>query len=156
MTGSELNFENAGTAIEANVPYLVYSPYNFGQLTVTLPNRHIVVGNTVTSTGAGYEFAGVYQLTEVADGDYILGESDFLRSNGGNKVPAYRAYIKKTTGGADETRLSINIDGVATAIGTIDGVDVNANGAIYNMAGQQVKKAQKGLYIQNGKKMVVR
>ena len=31
-----------------------------------------------------------------------------------------------------------------------------ANGAIYNLAGQQVEKATKGIYIQNGKKFIVK
>ena len=31
-----------------------------------------------------------------------------------------------------------------------------ANGAIYNLAGQQVEKATKGIYIQNGRKFVVK
>ena len=157
LSGRVLDFEEVETAaIEANVPYLLYSPYNFGQLTLKLNNRHIEVGETITETGTGYEFAGVYQQIEVANGDYILGETDFLRSEGGNKVPAYRAYIKKTDVAIDEARLQISIDGVTTAINTVDGQSVNASDAIYNMAGQQVKKAQKGLYIQNGKKVVVR
>ena len=157
LSGRVLDFEEVETAaIEANVPYLLYSPYNFGQLTFKLNNRHIEVGETITETGTGYEFAGVYQQIEVANGDYILGETDFLRSEGGNKVPAYRAYIKKTDVAIDEARLQISIDGVTTAINTVDGQSVNASDAIYNMAGQQVKKAQKGLYIQNGKKVVVR
>ncbi len=157
LSGRVLDFEEVETAaIEANVPYLLYSPYNFGQLTFKLNNRHIEVGETITETGTGYEFAGVYQQIEVANGDYILGETDFLRSEGGNRVPAYRAYIKKTDVAIDEARLQISIDGVTTAINTVDGQSVNASDAIYNMAGQQVKKAQKGLYIQNGKKVVVR
>ncbi|MBO4827637.1 MAG: hypothetical protein J5506_10495 [Prevotella sp.] len=32
----------------------------------------------------------------------------------------------------------------------------NGNGAIYNIAGQQVRNAQKGVYIQNGKKFIVK
>ena len=39
-------------------------------------------------------------------------------------------------------------------------VNVNSNnvveGAIYNLRGQQVKNAQKGIFIQNGKKVVVK
>jgi hypothetical protein len=36
----------------------------------------------------------------------------------------------------------------------INGVNVNtANGAIYNIAGQRVSKAQKGIFIQDGRKV---
>ena len=39
----------------------------------------------------------------------------------------------------------------------INGVKVNTvNGAIYNIAGQRVSKAQKGIYIQDGRKVSVK
>jgi hypothetical protein len=48
-------------------------------------------------------------------------------------------------------------DGSYTAINGIDGDtnDSNAEG-IYNLSGQRVNKAQKGIYIQNGKKVLVK
>lgn len=48
----------------------------------------------------------------------------------------------------------ISING-QTSISTINN-DTKANGPIYNVAGQRVNKAVKGVYIQNGKKFVVK
>jgi hypothetical protein len=46
-------------------------------------------------------------------------------------------------------------DDTTTGIATVN-TSVNQNGTIYNLNGQKVTNAQKGLFIINGKKMVVR
>ncbi len=157
FTGDEnatLNFETA-TSIEPNVPYLLKATtatngvgeFKFNGVTVKAADE-------LTTAGTNYNFVGTYAALTVAEGDYILGENDFYRSAGGNKVKAYRAYIQKN-GGESQARLAIVIDGMATAIDAIDGKAIN-NAAIYNLAGQKVEKAQKGIFIQNGKKMVIK
>jgi hypothetical protein len=47
---------------------------------------------------------------------------------------------------------AFEIDGVVTAIKSVE--TQQADAAVYNMAGQRVMKAQKGLFIQNGKKVI--
>jgi hypothetical protein len=45
---------------------------------------------------------------------------------------------------------------VATGIEEISPASTTADGKVYNLAGQRVNKATKGLYIINGKKVVVK
>ena len=75
----------------------------------------------------------------------------FCLVNAASTVPAGKAYLLASDVPASARDLSIIFDGGATAI---DGVAVSEsnNGAVYNLQGQRVTKAQKGLYIQNGKK----
>ena len=50
-------------------------------------------------------------------------------------------------------------DGTYTALKGVEAdVEANANNAegIFNLSGQRVNKAQKGIYIQNGKKVLVK
>ena len=151
---TELKFTEA-TSIEPNVPYLLKATtatngvgeFKFNGVTVKAADE-------LTTTGTNYNFVGTYADLTVADGDYILGDDAFYRSNGGNHVKAYRAYIQKKSGD-NNARLTIFIDGKATAIDAIDGETIG-NADIYNLAGQKVKSAQKGVYIQNGKKFVVK
>ena len=63
-------------------------------------------------------------------------------------VPAGKCYLQ-----ADGAREFIGF-GDATGIKSVE--TVKANGAVYNLAGQQVKNAQKGVFIVNGKKAVVK
>ena len=63
-------------------------------------------------------------------------------------VPAGKCYLQ-----ADGAREFIGF-GDATGIKSVE--TVKANGTVYNLAGQQVKNAQKGVFIVNGKKAVVK
>jgi hypothetical protein len=62
-----------------------------------------------------------------------------------------QVFIEATTA-AD--RLNIVLEGEATAINGVATKAAENNGAIYNLNGVRVKSAQKGVYIQNGKKFV--
>ena len=103
---------------------------------------------------------GTYTATTIdGDNDYVLG------INGGvvgfyhwdsDNLGANRAYL--------DTPAASGVKGFAINWDFTDGIDamqvVNGqqtkDAAIYNLAGQRVQKAQKGIYIQNGKKMFVK
>lgn len=81
-------------------------------------------------------------LTDVPDGEY--------------EIKLYEISIS-TTGGvsvADTKEIVATLKVGETGINSIDADDVNA--PIYNVAGQRVSKAQKGIFIQNGKKIAVK
>ena len=90
-----------------------------------------------------------------ADGSqYILAEKEgavaFYLAQSGTTIAAGKAYIKSEAG---VKAFYFTEDGTTG----IDNVNVNANlneGAIYNIAGQRVSKAQKGIYIVGGKKIL--
>ncbi|MCR4919128.1 MAG: hypothetical protein K5928_04845, partial [Prevotella sp.] len=68
-------------------------------------------------------------------------------------VGANTAYISAQAGGS--SRMFIGFDGEATAIDGLAG-EKTVGGEIYNLQGQRVTKAQKGLYIIDGKKVMVK
>ena len=69
----------------------------------------------------------------------------------GDKVPAGKAYLNVSVPSGREF---IGFAEDVTAIKSIE--TVKADGAVYNLAGQQVKNAQKGVFIINGKKVIVK
>ena len=90
----------------------------------------------------------------------MLGETAFLKAKGGNALKAFRAYIQNQGDeyGSKEnaSKLNIVINGETTSIDAIDGKAIS-NDAIYNLNGVRMSgKLQKGIYIQNGKKIVVK
>ena len=69
-------------------------------------------------------------------------------------MAAYRAYLKKV--GASEAKIAFNFGGAI-----VDGIEAvellnNLSGNIYNLNGQKLQKAQKGINIINGKKVLVK
>jgi len=100
---------------------------------------------------------GVLVDTEVPAGSFVLlkGTSGvgFYCALNAFTVSANTAYIEKLDDGA-RTFIGFNLD-ESTGI---DGIAVEkmSNGEVYNLQGQRVVKAQKGLYIINGKKVLVK
>ena len=67
---------------------------------------------------------------------------------------AFKAYLPLTTGGSVNA-LRFNFDGETTAIETVE--TENANAPIYDLSGRRVLSTVKGgIYIQNGKKFIVK
>ena len=160
-----LNFVTA-SALAPHVPYLFKANAAKNISAQTISGRTITVStNSLKTAGTDYNFVGTYTpYAKDADAnpivigaDYVLGaDNNFHLTTVKNALKAFRAYIQANEATQEApARLRIVLDGEATAIEAIDGKVIN-NAAIYNLAGQQVKIAQKGIYIQNGKKVVVK
>ncbi len=68
-------------------------------------------------------------------------------------VRGFTAYLDIATAGANGVELVESTNGIENIEhGTLN----MENGAVYNLQGQRVNKAQKGVFIQNGKKVVVK
>ena len=151
-----INFNKvtSGT-ISANVPVLVKATAESDEQVFN--GVHVVAPTTdVKVEGRNFDFIGVYAPMTVAAEDYFVGNGAIYKSAGATNMQAFRAYIfnkDKSTGG--NVKMYIEDEGIETSISEINGEAVE-NGVIYNLAGQRVNKAQKGIYIQNGKKVLVK
>lgn len=70
----------------------------------------------------------------------------------GTKVPAFRAYITKPTSGGSNG-FEIFVDDVTTGLNTISEVGATAK-ATFDLTGRRVKKATRGIFVVDGKKVV--
>ena len=86
--------------------------------------------------------------------NYVLGKKSgvvgFYKANGAT-VGADKAYLQTTVSAA---RINIDFDD-ATAIEAVKAQNVE-NGQFFNVAGQRVAQPTKGLYIVNGKKVIIK
>ena len=90
-----------------------------------------------------------------ADGKYMSETLAYVAEDGAlNLTVAVPSYIGSGWFIADNVTYTKMAEGVADGINTVS--TDRAAGAIYNLAGQQTVKAQKGLYIRDGKKFVVK
>lgn len=142
----------ANAAIMANTPVLLKT--TTAETTFTFNGKTIKAGEAKVA-GTNFEFVGTYAAsTTIAEGDYFIGNNQLWKSTGTTTIKGTRAYLKAKS---NEARIAkLVIDGVEAT--GIEGVEVaeKMNGKIYNLNGQEVKNAQKGLYIVNGKKVVVK
>lgn len=144
-------------AITANKPVLVR--VSSAKSSFTFDGVEIKVA-TPTFSQAGVNFVGNYagEITIPENAYYV--KSNTIKKSSGNgkqKLQGFRAYF---TVDADSPvkaffENDIFIDDEATGIVNLND-NLNKNEAIYNLAGQRVSKAVKGLYIKNGKKVVIK
>ena len=105
------------------------------------------------------DLRGTYEEID-AEGQYVLAKPEgkevgFYRATSG-KIAAYKAYLTLFLNEGTEAKeaLLFNAPEDATAIESLAPATTEGDGAIYNIAGQRVNKAQKGIYIVNGKKVL--
>lgn len=147
-TAIELNDVAAGTVIPAGTGILVKADQGNHNFVVTskegteLTNNNLVAATAdVPSDGAKY-----FALTKIGDKvGFALVEKDVV-------IPAGKAYLEVTKGTA--AAKFFGLDGEATGINSVK--TAKADGAYYTLEGVKTTKPVKGLYIHNGKKIVVK
>lgn len=111
----------------------------------------------ITTTGAAKIGGNLLkaQLTKGTPEDaiyYTLAAGPTFKKSSGGTLAAGKAYLVLP---AAESRGSFNVTfGDATGISEVNAAQ--EDGALYNLNGIRVAKATKGLYIQNGKKVIVK
>ncbi len=139
----------AGTVIPAGTGILVSAEEGSYDLSVTsdgaatIENNDLVAATSdVTSDGASY-----YALAQ-KDGKvgFALVATDVV-------IPAGKAYLKvENASGAK----FISMTGELTVIDSVAAEKQNADGAYYTLQGVKTAKPTKGMYIHNGKKVIVK
>ena len=123
---------DAATTIESNL------------LAGSVENTYVAGPAYVLANGTNG--VGLYKATLNKDAEGAVGTTHFLNN-------ANKAYLPAATG-AESRFLVFNFgDDNATAIDGIE-AESTANVVVYDLAGRRVQKAQKGLYIVNGKKVI--
>lgn len=153
-TDNVISFTDA-TSFEAGKPYLVKPDAD----AVNPTFNGVIVENTSGETeGAGdYKFAAqIYNKSLATDGTiaYLATDGKIKKLNTANGLKGLRAYFIIPAGAA--ARINF-IDDETTGIKSAslnDKEQMINDKFIYNLQGQRVNKAQKGLYIKNGKKVV--
>lgn len=154
------------TAIDAGKPYLIKWA-NSSSAAVNVEKKFegvtlVAAATPVVVKEGGISFNGFYKMTEASElGAFVaaIGAGNKLFKVTEGKMKGFRAAFVLSSG-AEATKFNVVIDGTATGIEdlVIDGV--KANGRVYNLNGLYVGNSlnglQPGLYIQNGKKIVVK
>ena len=145
---------NIGVLLECKNATATYYFFKEGDGTVILPDNQLM---PAPANGGVFEATDGYKYYKLAydDFDNNTGLGFYWGAPAGGKffVKAGTAYLAVPAG--DATAKGFAFNGEATGI---DGVNANVENAkaIYNLNGQRVEKAQRGIYIQNGKKFIVK
>ena len=156
------------TTIEANTPYIIKVSEKITEFTVDgvdidpEDEPGVIVGKM--NKGTFGSFTGSYVPITIDEECLFLSDNKFWYSTGLTKMMGYRAYFyfqtvlsdydNATSSGA---RILMAFDeGEMTGIENLTPALSKGEGVYYNLKGQQVAAPSKGLYIKDGKKMVVK
>lgn len=155
------------TYLPTTTPYLVYAPNAESHPDgVYLQNvsagsynwSHANINKTIGDITFKGTFAPIAALG--MEGKYgVTNKGTVAKGGSGASIKAYRAYLELSET-APARSLTLIIDGeggTTTAIGELVRTLEGDNGQqVYNLSGQRVEKAKKGLYIVGGKKIIVK
>ena len=163
-TANTIQFVPA-TEIKAGVPYIIKwnenvaeaKPFEktFEGVTLIAEPKPVKVNNDITFTG----FYNKTTADKLGESVAAIGAENKMFKVTSGEMKGFRAAFVLNSN-AQPSAIKLVIDGTATGIEdlVIDGV--KANGRVYNLNGQYVGNSlnglQPGLYIQNGKKIVVK
>ena len=152
---ADLN-EIVGGVIPANTGVVLYSEtagtYNF---TITEDVKAIASDLRGTAAATYFTTAGTYYALGIVDGEVGFYKDEFNNSRFQNN--SHKAYLYVEAAPASMQVFRFNLGGNTTAIETVLNNGLDANAPIYDLSGRRVVNAVKGgLYIQNGKKFIVK
>ncbi len=164
-----INFEDAlPYGLCANYPYLIKTSADITEFTTTAvidpaPDNAIArYDNGRPVNNPRYvlygSFTGVYQAnTVVPESCLFISGNKFWYSTGNTKMKAFRGYFWLMDVLSDVEQAGARISFSFNEATGISNVNVNHNSnSYYDLQGRRVETPRKGLYINNGKKMVVK
>ncbi len=155
VDGNAVKFTLFGQAVPASTGMLVEGE---ASATVNLPIADAstaVSDNEFLINASGAKFDAEDNTTYYA----MMKDSSPLKfgtfAPGTLAFPATKAYLK-VSGNSDAKALTAFFGDDVTGISQVENAVQKTDGAVYNIAGQRVSKPTKGLYIVNGKKVVIK
>ena len=151
-----LNFTSADN-IEAGVPYMMKSPVEISNIKVYGVDVDSEL-NDIETTYAVMK-GNMAQMNVPEDAFFISNNTWYQATSNTAHMKAFRAYIELTelAQNAGARGFVMDIDGEVTRIDTVSqSGNAQFNGTAYDLQGRRVEKPARGLYIVNGKKVLVK
>lgn len=146
-TAGDYNFDFTAATAEVANNVLRGTVFN-----TAIPEDIYVLGNG--TAGVGF-YKAIKNMNVDTSDDIVEGEGEEAVTTPVNDAVlnnAFKAYLPAN--GVAAQALRFNFGGTTAIESVVNGI--NANAAIYDLSGRRVEKATKGIYIVNGKKMIVK
>ena len=163
LNGNYLSLGDGAATIDAGTPVILVGASGSGTYTATIGEDYVSAPVDASATDA---LTGVFTgetIDASTSGDYVLGKDvdndnriGFYHVINGSEfaLSANRAYLTKTASGGNVKGFAIDFNG------TLDGVDSLVSSSIkhevFDLSGRSVKTPSTGIYIVNGKKVVIK
>lgn len=149
----EVEMTPIGYRLEAGMPYIYEKKTNANSISICYLNEE------VETPLIDHAFVGTFKDIYAPKGSYVLqsdGKFHIVDADNKIKVAANRCYFNFSLSGNGIVTYSLDFGGETTGVtGLKQSVEKN-NSPIYDLSGRRVSTLSNGVYIQNGKKFVVK
>lgn len=165
----DLNFVyNSTENMDANKPYIMAVPdeswagaqFSLVGKTLVFGGENVTINKSVPTVveTEHFKFVGTYVGATGLENAYVLNEAGESFVSGSTEVQPFNAYIQKKDGTSAGARINISFgDDFVTAIKGVRSVgNESSDCSTYDIQGRKVENPTKGIYIVNGKKVVVK
>ena len=164
IVGITIGFTSV-TAMEANHPYLIKvanaitaeEGFTVDGVDIDPEDEPFIqVGKSKATRGY---FTGTYVANTIVPEEALFVSNDkFYYSNGSTKMKAFRGYFElaDVLTSVEGAAAHIMISDETTGIADVRSLISEDEGEYYSIAGQKVLNPQKGIYIKNGKKVIIK
>lgn len=151
-------------AVPENTPIVLYNPADTTTTALLIPDAEVTLADVSIADRdiiCGTTEDRTFTADETAAADYyICNGKEFVKVRGAGTIPANRVYLKFMHAAAAAPRLVFGFGGTipgTTGIGSVENGE-QGNESWYDLNGRKLqgKPTQKGLYIKNGKKVVIK
>ena len=145
------------TKVPANTGIMVYCE--------TADTYQIPVTESASSVGTNYLVANVSPTSIAASAgstwNYIFAKNSsdevgFYKLTAAHILGAHKAYLQTDTDISTSARVALDFDEETTGVNEISSLKADVSGDYYDLMGRKVAQPTRGLYIVNGKKVIIK
>ena len=119
-------------------------------------NAPVGATRPATRMGSAYKFCGAMASVPSTSSNYFLNAEGSFFEHGESAESPFRAYFVSLTGSAASMAISFDSNEATGIVDTHLQLNAGADNHYYDLQGRRVQQPQKGLYIVNGKKIIVK
>lgn len=148
-----LNFETVASP-EGGKGYLYKASSVVTALTHT--GDHWLAEN-VSANGSGVNMVGTYsKIDAIGYDDYVLSGTNLYKVNSTVTLNPFRAYFTIPAAESKANVIALNFDGETTGVAEVQNEGVKSEKAYYDLSGRRVNTPKRGVYVVDGKKVLVK
>ena len=151
--GSKMTFaEISGTTLSAGTAYVIKSETT-NDFVASMTSTTLDFEEETSTTAGVTTTANLTQILDNTGDKYVLSDNKIKKLVGTAKVAAFRGYFTFTSAGSNV--IDFNLEGDVTGIENLKSDNLD-NAVFYDLNGHRVANPTKGLYIVNGKKVILK
>lgn len=152
FSGSKMTFEEiSGKTLSAGIAYVIKSETT-SAFVASKTSTTLDFTERPSTTAGVTTTANLTKILDNTDDKYVLSENKIKKLGGSAKVAAFRGYFTIPAG---SNVIDIDLEGDVTGIENLKNDNLD-NAVFYDLNGHQVANPTKGLYIVNGKKVILK